>query len=73
MPLQDIIPPNTLLCNTAKGIYINYPFTFLIPKKAYNRIVHYATGLYLKDRKLQNEACRDALGREQPYAILSGE
>lgn len=44
---QELISPNVLLCNTAKG-------------------------LYLKDRKLQSEACRDALGRDQPYAILSG-
>ena len=29
-------------------------------------------GLYLKNRQLQNEACAEALGRDQPYAILSG-
>lgn len=41
------IPPNVLLCNTAKG-------------------------LYLKEQKLLSEAVREALGRDQPYAMLSG-
>ncbi|CAM9648101.1 unnamed protein product, partial [Ectocarpus fasciculatus] len=44
---KDQIPPKALLCNTAKG-------------------------LYLQNRQLQNEACLEALGRDQPYAILSG-
>jgi glycerol-3-phosphate dehydrogenase (NAD(P)+) len=32
-----------------------------------------AKGLYLRDKKLLSEAIKDALGRDQPYAILSGE
>ena len=35
-------------------------------------ICNTAKGLYLKDKKLLSEAVNDALGRSQPYALLSG-
>jgi glycerol-3-phosphate dehydrogenase (NAD+) len=44
---RDIIPPDILICNTAKG-------------------------LHLESKRLLSEAVRDALGRDQPYALLSG-
>lgn len=44
---KDLIAPETLICNTAKG-------------------------LYLQDKVLLSEAVQKALGRDQPYCILSG-
>jgi glycerol-3-phosphate dehydrogenase (NAD+) len=44
---KDLIRPDLLICNTAKG-------------------------LYLKDNCLLSEAIMKALGREQPFAVLSG-
>lgn len=44
---KDKINPKTLICNSAKG-------------------------MYLKDECLLSEAIRNALGRDQPYAVLSG-
>ncbi len=44
---KDLIHPDLLLCNTAKG-------------------------LYLEGNCLLSEAINKALGRDQPYAILSG-
>jgi hypothetical protein len=35
-------------------------------------ILNTAKGLYLKEKKLLSEAVTDALGRQQPYALLSG-
>ena len=35
-------------------------------------ICNTAKGLYLKEKVLLSEAVRDALGREQPYCVLSG-
>ena len=44
---QNLIPETTLLCNTAKGLYV-------------------------KNDCLLSEAVKKALGRDQPYAVLSG-
>jgi len=44
---KDLIDPKTLICNTAKG-------------------------LYLQEKQLLSEAVKEALGRDQPYCILSG-
>jgi glycerol-3-phosphate dehydrogenase (NAD+) len=44
---KRLIPPGLLICNTAKG-------------------------LYLEDKVLLSEAILKALGRDQPYALLSG-
>jgi glycerol-3-phosphate dehydrogenase len=35
-------------------------------------ILNTAKGLYLKEKKLLSEAVFEALGRQQPYALLSG-
>jgi glycerol-3-phosphate dehydrogenase len=35
-------------------------------------ILNTAKGLYLKEKKLLSEAVIEALGRQQPYALLSG-
>lgn len=74
---QDQIPPKALLCNTAKG---KFGYTSISPtvytenraRSNYNGDTTLWTGLYLQNRQLQNEACLEALGRDQPYAILSG-
>jgi glycerol-3-phosphate dehydrogenase len=44
---KHLIPPDLLICNTAKG-------------------------LYLAEKELLSTAAQKALGRDQPYALLSG-